>query len=372
MTDLFDVLDIGTREDSYTSLLAALFAEKPKWAREFFRQSTNSEMPPKPVGVNKWPRATVSGKTLTPDLVLTFGDPASVVWVVEAKLEAREGKDQLADQESDEARKALTQSLELPEEAEWRYSYLTLEGESPADAVKFQPASFEPLREVFTKKPSLSEEVYPAYETLRKRLRDYYKARGKKPDPETTLGEYLEAGSGLISARGKFYWLGERLADDLKLNPEFGTTGGRRAAPLCQMRDKDWQGPRYVSASETPLRDCHDIHLELQLHEDEAHLFLHYETNPFIPRLGSLPGNVTEKQHEEYRKRRKEFAAALSSHREALEEAGWTLTPGGVNQLAKLKTPLTLDTSIEEFRKTARQSAKVMRSAVNGVLVEEG
>ncbi|MDN5696480.1 MAG: hypothetical protein L0G70_00730 [Rubrobacter sp.] len=372
VTDLFDVLNVGTREDSYTSLLAALFAEKPKWAREFFSQSTGEkDLPPKPVGVYRWPRAAVSGKDVIPDLVLTFGDPVSVVWVVEAKIGSGEGKDQLINQESEEAQKSLTESLELPEGAEWRYSYLTLEGESPAESANFQPATFETLREVFTKKPSLSEEMYPAYETLRKRLRDYYKARGSKPDPKFTLEEHLEPGAGLASTRSRFYWTGERLAEDLKLRPEFGSTGGRRDVPLCQMRGKGWRGPRYVRASETPLKDCRDIHLELQLHEDAAPLFLHYETNPFIPRLKSLPGNVTEKQYEEYHERRKEFAAALSHHREALEDAGWKLAPSSsVNQLAKLQ-PLPLDTNVEEFRKTVRSSAKAMRSVVDEVLNEK-
>ena len=370
MTDLFDVLDIGTREESYTSLLAALLAEKPKWAREFFRQSTNSDMPPKPVDIHRQPHITVSGKTAIPDLVLTFGDPASVVWVVEAKIEAREGRDHLSEHESDEARKSLTESLELPEDAEWHYSYMTLEGESPAEAQKFQPASFEPLREVFTKKPSLSKEVYPAYETLRKRLRDYYKARGNKPDPESTLGEYLESGSGLISARSKFYWMGERLAKDLKLHSAFHVTN-RGGIPQCQMRDSGWQGPRYIRASETPLKDCYDIHLEIRLYDDNVGLLLHYVTNPLMPHLKSSLSqyNVTEKQYAEYWESRKEFANSLKQHREALEEAGWQLSSSNnASQLARLRTDLPLDITVGEFRKAFRKSAKSMRSAVNDSL----
>lgn len=373
MTDLFDVLDIGTREDSYTSLLAALFDEKPKWAREFFRRSRDAkDLPPKPVGVHRWPRTSVSGKTAIPDLVVTFGDPATVVWVVEAKIEAREGGEQLAARESDEARKGLTESLELPEAADWHYSHLTLEGEQPSGARRFQPASYEPLTEIFTKKPSLSEGVHPAYETLRKRLRAYYKARHRKPDPESTVGGYLGDTGGLISERSRFYWLGRRVAEDLKLAPAFGVAQGRgNASPFCQMRDSGWRGPPYTRASETPLEDCHDIHLELQLDQDSARLLLHYETNPFMPRLKSLPGNVTNKQYDEYRERRKRFAQALAQRGEALGEAGWGLTsPGGVNQLARLQMPLALDMNIDDFRKRVHESTKAMRSAVNDSLDE--
>lgn len=298
MNDLFDVLNVGTREDSYTSLLAALFAEKPRWAREFFQQSTGADsLPPKPVETHKWPRATVSGGAVIPDLLLTFGAPVAEVWIVEAKLEAREDRDQLAAREGGEARESLSEDLGLPEDARWHYSYLTLEGETPATARLFSPASFEPLTEIFTKKPSLPDEVHPAYETLRKRLRDYYKARRKKPDPGSTLGGYLADTGGLISTRSRFYWLGERLAEDLKLESELGLTGGRRVVPLCQMRDSGWRGLRYVKASETPLKDCHDVHLELQLSEEEVDLSLHYETSPYMPRLKSQLGRygVTEK-----------------------------------------------------------------------------
>lgn len=375
MTDLFDVLDIGTREDSYTSLLAALLSEKPKWAREFFQKCTDAErLPPKPAKVNRWPHATVSGKTVIPDLVLTFGDPVSVVWVVEVKIEAREGGDQLAAQEGDEARKGLMESLELPEDAEWHYSYMTLEGESPAGAVGFRPASFEPLREVFTKKPSLSEEVYPAYETLRKRLRDYYKARGKKPDPDVKLGEYLENTGGLVSSRARFYWLGERLARDLKLHPTFGVAQNRGSStPQCQMRGSGWQGPRYVRASETPLKDCRDIHLEARLYDDGVGLLLHYVTNPYMPHLKSSLSqyNVTEKQYAEYWEKRQDFSRSLKQHRESLKEAGWQLSSSNnVNQIARLETDFPLDMTVEEFRKAARESAKIMRSAVNDALDE--
>lgn len=370
MTDLFDVLDIGRREGSYTSLLAALFDEKPKWAREFFRQSTGAkDLPPKPVGVHRRPETSVSDRTVTPDLVLTFGDPAVEVWVVEARLEAGVGDERVSILESDEAHAGLAEGLGLPEDARWHHSYLTLEGEEPAGAQEFRPATFEPLTGIFTKKPSLPDEVYPAYNALRKRLRDYYKASRREPDPDSTLGEYLEDDGGLVSGRARFYWLGERLADELKLSPKLGTTGGRRPVPLCQMRDANWQGPRYVKASETPLKDCHDVHLELQLYEESA-VLLHYETNPYMPRLGSLPDNVTRKQYDDYRERRKQFAQALAQHGEALREAGWRLSTGGVNQLARLDSPLPPETTVGEARKTLRDSAGAMRSAVNDSLDE--
>lgn len=373
MKDLFDVLHIATREDSYTSLLATLFEQKPRWAREFFQSSGHEDiMPPKPVGVHKWPRATVPSRDVIPDLLLTFGDPVSEVWLIEVKLEASEGQDQLAAQESEKVRESLSESLSLPRDSLWHYSYLTLEGETPATAQRFLPTTFEPLNRIFTKKSNLPDEAYPAYEALRKRFRDYYKARNKNPGADSTLGEYLADTGGLVSERSRFYWLGHHLARDLKLKSELGMTQSGGPVPLCKLRDSSWKGQRYIKASETPLKDCHDIHLELQLSAGNMSFYLHYETNPYTPNLKSLPGNVTERQYEEYRQRRREFAAFLARHRETLEELGWKLTSAeSVNQLAKLKTPPNPETDVEDARDALRAAAKSMRSAINSALREQ-
>lgn len=370
MTDLFDVLDIGTREDSYTSLLAALLSEKPKWAREFFQKCTDAErLPPKPVTVNRWPHAAISGETVIPDLVLTFGDPASVVWVVEAKIKADEGKDQLMKQESDAARKSLTENLNLLKNAAWHYSYLTLEGEPPADAAKFQPASFEPLREVFTKKPSLSEEVYPAYETLRKRLRDYYRELSKEPNDYITLREHLDDVHGLISRKSRFHRLGQCIARDLNLEPEFGTAnnpGG--ASHLFQMRERSWVGDYYSGNSGSLLQDCYDVHLECQLDAESVRLLLHYESRPYME---GLKNKVESNQYEKYRESREKFGKRLNDHRTSLDKCGWgTIIPNFANQLTRIANNIPLDLQVGEFRKHVQEASKAMRSAVNDALDE--
>lgn len=377
MGDLFDVLGISTREDSYTSLLAALFEEKPQWAREFFMRSMETDsLPPEPVRSYRWPVTTVSGKKVVPDLVLAFGCPISHIWVIEAKIESQEGKDQLIRQESDEARRGLIAELELPEHACWYYSYSTLEGvesANPAAPQKFRAMSFEPLTNIFSEQTSLPKEIRPAYTALRKRLQDYYGARSEKPNPGSQLSEYLEDTGGLISRRARFYWLCRRISESLGLKCTFGvaqSTGN--ASPFCQMRETrepSWQGSRYLEASDaTPLKDCYDIHLEAQLDSDRVRFLLHYESNPYIARLEKCMGQQGNKsQYEEYRERRRRFAEALNESKEELGKFGWklTLSRNNVNQLARLEPAFALETTtVGSFQERLRTSTSAMREAI--------
>lgn len=130
--DLFDVLGISTREDSYTTLLAALFEEHQEWAKEYFERVLCSDAPDGPVEVKTRLHLGHEGgrKVNIPDLVFAFGDPVTDIWVVEAKIKSRESSDQLRRYEGEAVRNRVLGAFCLDDASsgwvDWHYSYLSI------------------------------------------------------------------------------------------------------------------------------------------------------------------------------------------------------------------------------------------------------
>ena len=181
-----------------------------------------------------------------PDLALTFGAPAELIWMIEAKIGASEGATQLERYETEGVRTAILKSVgSTVAEPGWHYSYLTLEGDEPAESVAFLPLRYEPLCDILPPEPDFSAEMIPAYHCLRRRLVDYCEERYKVPDDTASLESYLNDERGLITDKAMFHWLTTRLARRLGLRPAARIAIGRSSGePLCQMRKAHWQGPK--------------------------------------------------------------------------------------------------------------------------------
>ena len=385
--DLFDALGIGTREDSYTTLLSVLFKreEGREYAKQFFQRVVESEAPAGPVRVESRLRLRQQGGRGAdiPDLIFAFGNHAVSILVVEAKIKSGESSDQLKRYESEEARRKILKALKLedrePGKVRWHYLYMTLECEKPAKSVNFCPISWEPARDSLPTDQAFAPELFPAYSCLHERLSSYYRVRdstlkcGELSD-DTVLEDYLNETYGLVDRTNKFHWLTERIAETLPgLQPTFGKAQGKGFAnPMVQIRGSSWQSKKY-GEDRNRLRECFDIHLELQLEDQKDVKFvLHYETNPYIPGINKI-SDIPEKQRKEYWELRKKFAETLNCRKQQLETADWKLTippswkhppPKSSNQLAKFSN-FGLTRSVGEFREWLQRGSKVMVSVVD-------
>jgi hypothetical protein len=311
-----------------------------------------------------------------PDLVFTFGHPVTDIWLVEAKIKSGESSDQLLRYEKEAAQAKVLAALGLGQQAEvkWYYSYLTLEGDSPAKQTKFEPITYEPLDSILPAEPDLSAELLPAYACMRKRFLDYYGARsevlnGSFPPDSVTVDEYMSNNWSLIDEKSRFYWLTRRITEELGMQPaltEAQNPGS--AAVVCEMRDSGWQSARAFGVDYAPLYKCFDVHLELQLPYggDSVSFTLHYHTNPYIQGLRNRK-DIPLEEREIHQERREAFAQALGHNSsEFLKHAGWKLTsPVNVLQLAKCVPSFDLGGTVGEYRRWVHKAAVEMRPAVN-------
>jgi hypothetical protein len=383
--DLFDALGISTREDSYTTLLANVFNEPEgeKWAQNYFEEALAQPAPAGPVNVT--PRLYLRNEGMKtadiPDLVFTFGHPVTDIWLVEAKIKSGEGSDQLLRYETDAAQAKVLEALDLEKsaEAEWHYSYLTLECDRPTKQTKFEAITYEPLCNILPAEPELGVELLPAYNCMRDRFLDYYGARsevlnGSFPPDSVTVDEYLSNTWGLIDEKSRFHWLTRRITEEFGMQPaltEAQNPGS--AAVVCEMRDPGWQSDLEYRVDKALLYKCFDVHLELQLPYggDSVSFTLHYHTHPYIQGLRNRE-DIPLEEREIHQERREAFARALDYKSSELLHAGWKLTSPVKNvlQLAKRVPDFGLQCTVGEFRRWVKEASAAMRPAVNDAAQE--
>jgi hypothetical protein len=384
--DLFDVLGISTREDSYTTLLANVVNEPggERWAQNYFEEALTEPAPAGPVNVilRLHLRYEHMKKADIPDLVFTFGDPITDIWLVEAKIKSGESSDQLLRYETDATQAKVLAALDLDKSAtvEWHYSYLTLECDRPAKSTRFGPLTYKPLCSILPAEPELGVDLLPAYTCMRDRFLDYYGARsevlnGSSPPDSVTVDEYLLSNNwGLIDEKSRFYWLTRRITEELGMQPALTEAHNPGSSPpVSQMRDPGWQRDPAYGLDDAPLYKCYDIHLELQLlyGEDSMSFTLHYHTNPYIQGLRNRE-DIPLEEREIHQERREAFARALDYKSSELLHAGWKLTSPVKNvlQLAKRVPDFGLQCTVGEFRRWVKEASAAMRPAVNDAAQE--
>jgi len=142
---------------------------------------------------------------------------------------------------------------------------------------------------------------------------------------------------------------------------------------MCRTRNPRWQGKKY-GEDKADLRECFDIHLELQLVSGDSVAFmLHYETNPYKPGLRT-DTTIDKEELEEYWESRGQFADYLSRYEEELKAACWKLTRYPL-QLAKRSENFGLNNmnnTIGDFREWIREGAEAMTKAVERAGKEAG
>lgn len=341
--DLFDILDISLREDSYTSLIVHVLRRHDAVARGVFYRLTGKEVIDDNLQICF--RKSIPGGN-HPDIRIEAETDSGKWWlVIESKIKASEGRWQCenyrtqCERERDEGKCTgftlvfLTLSGFLPEDADWKK--LT-HGEL-----------FEIMDGLVPENQIVSDELvgvaWGAYNT---RLLQYDNRPG--PDPNQSLIEWLQASPiGFVTVEDRCRELSESLApQDWKKWGGLYVARGRQQC-LCIFSKPDWITDQYSQGG--ALEECFSVHFELDIpypYPDGATEFtchLHCEANPYMTRkqveaLGKAGAGFLN------------FADAFKRHlHPLLAGTSWHPTNYWL-QKAKLRCPLTAETSIGSLR----------------------
>ncbi len=251
---IFEILGVGTHEDSYTALIAHAFKRDGEFRHRFLQ--VLSDMSDKAgkqtiLPADDWEcqtkHALAAGagrKRNIPDLVI-FSKKTGQIIVVENKLHSGEGADQTKRYASNECRGELANRVKSPQPS-FHFFFLTLEGDRPQCAA-FVPLSYEALLPLVESARTRRGKLATLLQEFHERVAGYYGY--PKLDTQAKVLEYLNREESkpehaLVTERLRFavLALSVRLDDEFKRNP--GLTGRRDCGyiPLCEFYKPSWRG----------------------------------------------------------------------------------------------------------------------------------
>jgi len=279
---IFDILGIGSREDSYTDLIAHAFRQHSEFRKNLLALLGEEDY-------NDWehrvrPSVPIMSETGrkkdVPDLIL-FNKKANKIILIENKVFSGEGWNQTERYASNEFKKSLESYLEIPK-ANFKFFFLTLDETEPHSSL-FQTISYLDISKCIPKTLGNSK-LDILLKELRERIDEYY--NWPKPSENDVVLDYLKNTRRLVNSYRTFRIVADSL---LESNTEFlkecGITANRGSGyiPLCLWYKKSW---RSREAEEKDGGKCYNIHFEFQWDtrkdRENLALYLHYETNPYM------------------------------------------------------------------------------------------
>ena len=336
--DIFKVLDIETREDSYSSLLVHLLEHSPNLRSHL--QDLAFGPAARPDGTPKIHLRRKIGKHDIADITLQGPATANPPWImfVEMKIYSTEHGDQT--QRYWDACSTLVGTG-----GRVGGIFLTIEGTTPV-CPHAKPLKHHDLA-VWLDEHKSDFQDHPVLSLAA----DAYARRARAPKPSvvdtTALMTLRKPPWGLISPRASVVVLGEVVLNGLtepkawEFSPVW-IQGKGHANPGLVFWRSGWRGTPMIDKRWTA--ENYNIHLELELApEPPWSLKLHFETEPYLPqkRLKSVTG------HGLYELMRKEFRRTL--HAAIADVPGWKGT-GHELQIAAFKIDLGPEATVAHLR----------------------
>ncbi len=356
--DLFDILDVSLREDTYTSLIAHVLGSDGQLARRVFGELTREAgFRPDHVDIHfrrqaasLCTAATVAGKKDKPDLVL-IGTRGTERWwvVIEAKVTAGEGPSQLR-----RYQQICEQERNAGGIAGYTLYFLTLAGHTPSEP-SYRAITHAELATLFETTAGSGfhgrSHFAAAWSAYRKRLEQFTNA---VPDPDSPVLQWLSSAPvGFVTADERCRRLASIVVPD-----GWESSGGHfvakgHANALVLAWRPSWIGSDYDPGGPHRLAECFNIHFEAEIAtfpetRDTATCHLHYETRPYLP-TSQLSAVATPDEIAEFTERRERFRAQLHARLAGLPDSGWQPRPHKL-QIARFLLPTPPGMTIAELR----------------------
>lgn len=309
--DLFELLDIPRREDSYSSLLRQLLHDSPKLRQRLLAHAFTEA--PALVDATVLLRTSLPDGAGVPDLLVAGHDAHKQRWelFVENKIDAGEPAGQTQGYLDACRRRAGDRAAGV---------FLTLDGRPAGVQSGVTPLSHRELGQwVEACLPDLSDSV------LRMAAEAYVRrvcAPAPHARPDDTVGQLISTAPGLQPLRAGVDALGRAIAKAAPsgwVHTAIRIQGPGHSNPGLLFHRPGWVG-REISGNQF-TRDNYNIHAELELAwEGTRCLKLHFETEPYMTKswLQQLEGL------DEFKAMRQAFRSAV--HERADQLPGWKMT----------------------------------------------
>jgi hypothetical protein len=367
--DLFDVLDVSFREDTYSSLVVEILRRSPDIARGVFTRYTG-KTPRDGAAPDILFRKGIGAQPARnhPDIVIKCDTSDGQWWlVIEAKVKSDEGWRQ-TERYRDECERAKGRG----ECAGFTLLFMTLAGQAPAsmDWVPLKHASLAGTIGACDVEGMISGDPVLAspWEAYRARLR-HYEALETPGDDESLVGWLLgdSRDEYFVSRAERAAKLGRSLiAEPYTVCPSIYVAQGREQF-LVQAYLPLWVTGYWREGA--PLEDCISVHFEvdvmLPFRSSHATCHLHCEANPYMTKtkVDRLGGSADRFRH---------LIRILENNIHCMISGTHWKPARSWLQKAKLKCPLTESTTVGGFRSFLAPHLEQLRDGIGAAMRDAG
>lgn len=279
---IFEILGIVTREDSYTDLIAYAFKKSSDFRQKLLSNLNETDngnwdfyvRPPIPIKFNK---SRNSRKKDVPDMILLNKKENKII-VIENKIFSGEGWNQTQRYASDEFKTSAKEHFSIIN-PDFAYYYLTL-GKKPTSP-NFELLPYSNLAKCIDVNQK-NTKLNLLLTELKSRINEY--DNWPLPKNDEVIITYLRNGRGFVNFDRTFENVVTNLVNNNDLKLDVGVTSNKGCGyiPLARWRKENWQSKKYPAL--TDGAECYDIHFELQWNtcNDAFCMRLDYHTNPYM------------------------------------------------------------------------------------------
>ena len=266
---IFEILGIGSREDSYTDLIHYAFENNTEFKKKLLKLLNEQNF-------NDWKAITRPSVTIVsetgrkkdvPDLII-FSKKAYKILLIENKVFSGEGWKQTERYSSDDFKNSLTKDLvkkeKMVENPKFKFIFLTLYGKEPSSS-NFLTKSYKDIANCIPQ--TLSNTKLDILLTeLKERINEY--ENWPLPKENDVVLNYLHNTNRLVNSYRTFTIMSKNLIDTKNVPVvECSITANRGSGyiPLCIWQKDEWKGEKDSTEKSEQIdgRKCFDIHFEL-------------------------------------------------------------------------------------------------------------
>lgn len=320
--DVFEILGISGREDSYTDLVKNAFDNNQEFKRNFCKFFANDVSDDFILSVrnSRTYIKLTERKTEIPDMLL-YSRQKSEIILIENKIFSFEGYKQTERYSSPDFIGIVKKNLNMPNAKFDKFFYVTLDGKK-AKSSRFQSIKWS---EMILKCTENVEFLDPRLTILMRDLvsRSKHYLDFKNPIAETTFIEYFKTCSKWVTHYRAlecfFNDILDKLGSDYPFQIEFSSANNANGEQLLiVLYNTAWNGTDITlnPASDVTSIDetFRNIHIELNWTPllNKISLFIHYETNPY--KTQKEFNDLDSRKIEQFRKHREVFQREMYKH----------------------------------------------------------
>lgn len=345
--NLMEILGISFNERIISNLIVGLINNSKNFRKEFIKEILELDISEDYDVLSFTKIATSKG---VPDIFITLENRNEViVAIVEAKIKANEGKNQMFVYTENEVRQNILRGEAKSKRVLLRFVYLSLFKDEKKNK-KYLSKTFKELVENVWADIE-DEGLRRLYIDFCNNVTQHYRILDGPNKKESLLTLLKNEGKEKINITFRELILSQSSLENVEIDFSSIEDGRNELIFRSKIGKREWSGneARYYEGKYLLNRDTFDMHIEVEINCKSQKLifYVHYEPNPYITRY-KLTEVACEEDIEKFESKRRRVIRKIHNEVEWLKDM-YINKYLGVNTILFMEFPLQEDTTVGEF-----------------------